>query len=89
MFRRPTLEWKATDPSVLEARDGQYKYVVYSDANHAQLRLIRYDFIEGGLGVPFYDFSLTVRDLPMAMKTAEKINRIFRKARRYNGLVTL
>lgn len=90
---RRVLKWEATDFSVLEARDGQYRYVIWTDkkSGEAELRFIRYDQIGEGTfgGIPFYDFSVNASSTERAMKLAEKLNRLFRKARRYNGLVTL
>lgn len=91
MFRRNRLVWEAKDFNVLEASDGHYKYVVFTEKKDgsAQLRFVRYDQLVEGIGIPFYDFALNTRDTKSAIVLADKINRLFRKSRRYNGLVTL
>lgn len=75
----------------LEARDGNYRFVVFHDGKHktTELRFLRYESPTPGLGVPFYDFSIYCRDIHAALRLAERLNKEFRKARRYNGFTTL
>jgi len=64
----------------LEARSGNYKFVIWNYADHTELRFYRYDSVGVGIGVPFYDFSVQVRSERRAKRLANLLNRQFAKA---------
>ena len=70
-----------------EARNDKYRFVIwnYGKKEGTELRFYRYDNAGIGVGVPFYDFSIRVRDESAARKLANRLNREFIKARRYNN----
>jgi hypothetical protein len=87
MARR--LVWKDGGFNTLSAKDGPYEYVVWGkQKSEGELRVIRKENM-GGVIYPIQDFSIFARDRDAAMKLAEKLNRIIRKARRYNGPISL
>ena len=87
MFRRKGLSWVQQPVGELEARNDKYRFVIwnYGEKEGTELRFYRYDTIGFGVGVPFYDFSIRVRDERAAKVLADKLNREFVKARRYNN----
>lgn len=91
MLGRKRLNWVASSMGELEAREGNYRFVVFHDPKRktTELRFIRYDSPAQGLGIPFYDFSIFTRDVASAKRLSERLNREFRRARRYNGFTTL
>ena len=88
---RKRLQWERSAMGELEARDGQFRYVVWHNpkANTTEVRLIRYDQVAEGMMVPFYDYSVYVKDIDSALRFAEKFNRMLYKVRKYNGFSTL
>ena len=82
------LRWKDTDFGQEEADASPFRYILWSNDEHAELRIIRKDNI-GGILVPISDFSVYARDRKAAKKLASEVNRAFYKARHYNRLVTL
>lgn len=88
---RKRLTWLPSTMGELEARDGNYRFVVFNDPKRktTELRFIRYETTPEGMGIPFYDFSIYCRDITSAKRLSEKLNKEFRKARRYNGFSSL
>ena len=88
---RKKLEWSTSEMGELEARDGQFRYVIWHNRQDhtTELRLIRYDNVGPGFIVPFYDYSLYVADIHAGMKFANKFHRMLHRARRYNGFSAL
>lgn len=88
---RNRLEWTVLPMGEIEARDGDYRFLIwnYGKKEGSELRFYRYDRIANGIGVPFFDFSIRVAGESEAKRLAGVLNREFRKARRYNGPVNL
>jgi len=82
------LEWKETDFGQEEAESNPFRFIVWSNAEYGELRIIRRDSI-GGIIAPISDFSVYARDRKAAKKLAGEINRSIYKSRLYNKFVTL
>ena len=88
MFRRKPLVWSVDHFNQHEAHDGPYTFAAWGNDKGGELRIIRRDNT-GGVIVPMQDFSIYTRDLRAAKTLAVRLNRLLRKSRRYNGLITL
>jgi len=86
------LRWEGQDFGQIRAKDGPYEFVVWSNESDrkrpAELRLIRKDNA-GGVIVPLQDLTVYARDVRAAKRLAESLNRALRKAREYNGHISL
>ena len=88
MLGRNRLVWSVDPFNQHEAKDGPYTFAAWANNKGGELRIVRRDNV-GGIIVPMQDFSIYTRDLKAAKALAEKLNRLLRKSRRYNGLITL
>ena len=77
------LVWQAKDFGTAEARHDPYTYVVWSNENSAQLRIVRRELTQGII-VPIEDFSVNVKDIDVAMELAEAFDTLLQPHNDYN-----